>query len=157
MNRMTTPMRYSCYTAMALIVYFLILSLFGLHINPLFSLCNGLILGVGLFKTIQHIKLEKGIDYSYYDGFGAGMLMGFAATLIFTLFFGLYATHIAPDFLNRLISTWIEVHNTTVGIVLFVVAIMGFASTIVLTLSFMQLFKRSWNTKNSRTVSISEV
>ncbi|WP_459210030.1 DUF4199 domain-containing protein [Aquimarina rhabdastrellae] len=156
MKRMTLPIRYSCYTAIALIMYFLILSIFSLHINPLFSLFNGIILSVGLYKTIQHVKKEEGVNYRYQDGFWAGMLMGFVATILFTVFFGIYATHISSDFLNKLLATWIEGYNTTVGLVLFVVAIMGFASTIVLTLSFMQLFKESWNIKTARSVSISE-
>ncbi|MGB3773785.1 MAG: DUF4199 domain-containing protein, partial [Leeuwenhoekiella sp.] len=33
---------------------------------------------------------------------------------------------------------------------IFLVAIFGFATSLVLTLSFMQLFKQSWNTKSSK-------
>ncbi len=154
MNELKISIRYSCITAMSLILCFLLLSLFKLHTNPLFSLFNGVILGGALYKTIQHLKQEQKKEFKYQNGFFTGILMGFLATLFFTIFFGVYATHISPDFLNELMSVWIKEYYTSVGLVLFVVAIMGFASTIVLTLSFMQLFKVSWNTSRKKQVSI---
>ena len=41
-------------------------------------------------------------------------------------------------------------NSTSLGLILFTVAICGFATTAVLTLSFMQLFKPSWNLSKSK-------
>jgi hypothetical protein len=49
--------------------------------------------------------------------------------------------------LDELSKVWFRDYNTSEGIVFFTVAIMGFATTLVLTLSFMQLFKTSNNLK----------
>ena len=80
----------------------------------------------------------------------ASLLTGFNATIIFTIFFGIYSTEINPGFLDDLITVWITDYNTSIGVVLFVVAVMGFATSLVLTLAYMQLFKDSWNTKEAK-------
>jgi len=59
--------------------------------------------------------------------------------------------------LPEMLANWSSHYHVGVGIVVFIAAIMGFATTFVLTLSFMQLFKESWNPKrshNSRPVEI---
>jgi len=79
----------------------------------------------------------------------AGLFTGFNATLIFTIFFALYVTNFNPSFLPEMLAHWSSHYHVGVGIVVFVAAIMGFATTFVLTLSFMQLFKESWNLKKN--------
>ncbi|MEN1785661.1 MAG: DUF4199 domain-containing protein, partial [Bacteroidota bacterium] len=77
------------------------------------------------------------------------IVTGFTATLLFTLFFTLYSTEISPAFLSELSSIWFK-NMQFEAIVFFTVAIMGFATSLVLTLSFMQLFKASNNLLKSR-------
>ena len=88
-----------------------------------------------------------GRDFTYGKGFTAGVTMGFVATLLFTIFFALYSTELNASFLNELSKVWSKDYANFQGIVFFTVAIMGFATTLVLTLSFMQLFKTSNNLK----------
>lgn len=147
MPKITLPIRYGIAISAGLIAYFLFLALLKLHTNPIFSLLNGLITGYGIYEAIKHYKLKKGPAFEYSDGFSVGVVTGFIATLIFTAFFGLYAGNLNPEFLDTLIDRWEDTYNTSLGIVLFTVALMGFATSLVLTLSFMQLFKQSWNTK----------
>ncbi len=111
----------------------------------MFSLFNGVITGFGIYEAIRYHKLEQGRDFNYSQAFIIGIITGFVATLIFTLFFLLYATEINPAFLVELLEVFSGDYNVGIGIVAFVVAIMGFATTVVLTLSFMQLFKTSRN------------
>jgi hypothetical protein len=73
------------------------------------------------------------------------MVTGVVATLIFTFFFAFYATEINTDFLKELSTSWFNNFKNFEGIVFFTVAIMGFATTVVLTLTFMQLFKTPKN------------
>ncbi len=75
------------------------------------------------------------------------MVTGVVATLIFTIFFALYATELNTAFLGELSEAWASEYNNFEAIVFFTVAIMGFVTTLVLTLSFMQLFKLSNNPK----------
>ncbi|APG60564.1 DUF4199 domain-containing protein [Christiangramia salexigens] len=154
MDKLSIPVKYGVAIAAGLIAYFLILSLLGLHVNPVFSLFNGVIMAYGMFEAIKHYRLHKGDKFKYQKGFMASLLTGFNATIIFTLFFGIYATELKPDFLNRLITVWETGYNTHIGIVLFVVAVMGFATTLVLTLAYLQLFKDSWNTKEAKKHSL---
>ncbi len=146
MKTLSIPIKYGIAISAGLIAYFLILSLFGAHKNPAYSLFNGVIMGFGMYEAIKHYRLEKGDKFKYQKGFMALLLTGFNATIIFTIFFGIYSTEFNPDFLNELLSMWRSEYDTSVGIILFVVAVMGFATTFVLTLTFMQLFKDSWNT-----------
>ncbi len=147
MKKSTIPVKYGVLIAIGLIAYFLILSLIGVQTNPVFSLGNGIIVALGLYKAMKDYKLEKGDTFEYQKGFMAGLFTGFNATLIFTIFFAIYVTNINTDFLPEMLANWSSHYHVGVGIVVFVAAIMGFATTFVLTLSFMQLFKDSWNIK----------
>ncbi len=147
MKNLTLPIRFGIVTSAVLIAYFLILSLMGLHTNVFYSLFNGVITGFGIYETIKYTKVRLGNDFSYGRGFAAGIVMGFTATLLFTIFFALYSTEMNSNFLSELSEVWAKDFSHFEAIVFFTVAIMGFATTLVLTLSFMQLFKTSNNPK----------
>ncbi|MEM7484789.1 MAG: DUF4199 domain-containing protein [Bacteroidota bacterium] len=147
MKNLTLPIRFGIVTSASLMAYFLILSLLGKHTNVFYSLFNGFITGFGIYETIKYTKLRLGKDFSYGKGFTAGITTGFIATLLFTVFFALYSTELNSEFLNELSTVWAKDYANFEGIVFFTVAIMGFATALVLTLSFMQLFKTSNNPK----------
>ncbi|WP_062056873.1 DUF4199 domain-containing protein [Aquimarina longa] len=157
MKRSTIPVTYGILIAVGLIAYFLILSLIGAHTNPIFSIGNGVIVAFGLYKAMKDYKKEKGQHFEYQKGFMAGLFTGFNATIIFIAFFAVYVTNINTDFLPEMLANWSSHYYVGVSEVVFVAAIMGFATTFVLTLSFMQLFKESWNPKkyyNSRPIEV---
>lgn len=135
------PVRFGLVTSGILIAYFLVLSLFGLHTNVYFSLFNAVITGFGIFEAIKYYRLEQGRAFTYGKGFVCGLTVGFLATIIFTVFFAIYSTEVNRDFLPNLSTTFFEDFESFEAIVFFTVAVMGFASTVVLTLAFMQLFK----------------
>lgn len=147
MTHFALPVRFGIAASGSLIAYFLILSLLGLHVNVFYSLFNSVITGFAIYEAIKYYKLKKGKDFTYSGGFMAGLVTGGVATLIFTLFFALYSTELQPGFLEELSTKWASTYRSFEAIVFLVVAIMGFSSTIVLTLSFMQLFKSSNTTK----------
>lgn len=147
MNGKNIPIQYGVITGVLLIIYFLLLSMVGLHTEPLFSLLNGVITGAGIYLSIKAYRNYKQSKFKYQKGFMAGMVTGFVATIIFTFFFGIYASNFDDNFMKELITSFETNSETSLGLLLFVVAIMGIATTFVLTLSFMQLFKESWNTK----------
>ncbi|HLT53032.1 MAG TPA: DUF4199 domain-containing protein [Flavobacteriaceae bacterium] len=143
MKKLILPVRYGIAISGCLIAYFLILALFGLHTKPVFSLFNTIITGFGIFEVIRHYKLEQGKAFTYANGFTAGMIAGFLATIMFTFFFLLYATEINSGFLAELLEVFNGDYNVHIGLVSFVVAVMGFATTVILTFTCMQYFKNS--------------
>jgi len=147
MKQFALPIRFGIAVSGSLIAYFLLLSLFGLHTNVFYSLFNGVITGFGIYEAIKYFRVKEGPSFNYGKGFTAGIVTGFVGTFIFTLFFAFYSTEINLGFLDELSKVWFRDYNTSEGIVFFTVAIMGFATTLVLTLSFMQLFKSSKNLK----------
>ena len=152
MSTLTMPIRFAIAITGGLIAYFLVLSLFNLHTQIIYSLFNGVIVAFGLYEVIKYTKLKKGASFTYSDGFVNGVVSGFIATLLFTFFFGVYAGNISPTFLDDLIGPWEQTYNTSIGAVLFTVAVGGFATTLCLSLCFMQLFKPSWNTKGTKKI-----
>ena len=65
MKNLTIPIKYGLAIGTALIAYFLILSLFGAHTNPIYSLLNGVLAGYGIYEGIKHYKLLKGEKFKY--------------------------------------------------------------------------------------------
>lgn len=150
MKKLKIPIKFGIVIAIGLIAYFLIISIFGAHTNPLFSFFNPVIVGAGMFAAIKYYRKKRGAKFKYQKGFRTGLVTGFLATIIFTVFFAFYATEIQPDFIERLLSRWDSDWYINIGMVIFTVALMGFATSVVLTLAFMQLLKDSWNTKEGK-------
>lgn len=145
MKNLSLPIRFGLVTSAVLIAYFLILALFNKHTNPAFSFFNAVITAFGIYEVIRLKKLENQDDFSYGEGFKTGIVTGFIATLIFTFFFLFYATEINGSFLPELLQTIKGGFNVDIGMVTFVVLVMGLATTVVCVLSVMQLFKKSRN------------
>ncbi|HET8752910.1 MAG TPA: DUF4199 domain-containing protein [Salinimicrobium sp.] len=150
MKSSNIPLFYGVLVAVGLIAYFLILSIFGVHTNPAFSIFNGVILGFGIFAAVSKFKRKKGAKFKFQKGLVAGLTTGFIGTVIFTFFFAIYATELDPDFLSELITMWETDWFVNIGSVLALVALGGFASSLVITFAFMQLYKDSWNTKDAQ-------
>ena len=147
MKNLTLPIRFGIAATGGLIAYFLLLALIGKHTNVFFSLFNGVISGFAIYEVIKYTKIKLGNEFTYSKGFTNGVITGFVSTLLFTIFFAIYSTELNPNFLEALSEKWANNYSNFKGIVFFTVAIMGFATTMVLTLAFMQLFKTSNNLK----------
>jgi magnesium-transporting ATPase (P-type) len=145
MKNLSLPIRFGLVTSAVLIAYFLVLSLVNMHTNPAFSFVNALITGLGVFEATRLSKLENPDEFSYSKGFKTGLITGFVATIVFTLFFLIYSTEINSGFLPELLQKINGGFNAHIGMVTFVVAIMGLATTVVSSLTVMQLFKKSRN------------
>lgn len=145
MKKISLPIRFGLVTSAVLIAYFLVLALFHKHTNPAFSFFNAFITAFGIFEAVRFKKLENTSDFSYGEGFKTGVITGFVATIVFTIFFLFYATEINMGFLPELLHTFKGSFDVDIGMVTFVVAIMGFSTTVVSALTVMQLFKKSGN------------
>ncbi|MEM5565797.1 DUF4199 family protein [Psychroserpens sp. AS72] len=138
-------LRYGIFIAISLVAYFLILKLLGLHQNPWLRLFNGIAMSLGLFYAIKYYKRISGDEFSYINGTKTGLLTGFIGTLFFTLFMAIYMFHLDTAFTEELLGAWFENYDSGAGILVFIIFIEGIASTVVLSLAFMQIFKKSHN------------
>ena len=107
-------------------------------------------MGIGMYAALKQYRLHPSGKFNYQTGFVTGLLTGFYATVIFSIFFAIYSTEINPEFLNEMLPAWKSDYSTSKGLVIFVAAVMGFATTLILTLTFMQLLKDSWNIKKEK-------
>lgn len=144
-SSVTVAFKYGIYTTIVLITYFLVIKLIGLHNNPWFRLANGLIMAYAIYAAIKYYKLTSGSTFNYTNGFKVGLLTGFLATIVFSLFMGIYMFHIDEAFKNDLLRGWFNDFDHGGGILIFIILVEGLASTIVLTLASMQLLKISRN------------
>ena len=140
--------KYGGFIALGLILYFLIVRMFGLHENPWLRLFNGVIVAFGIYTVIKNTKKESGASFNYFEGFKAGIFSGFIATLVFTFFMAVYIFHIDVAFGEKIMAMSLGSVSTEPGLLLFIILIEGFASTVVLSLLFMQKFKPTWNISN---------
>jgi formate-dependent nitrite reductase membrane component NrfD len=143
MKNLSLPIRFGLVICGLLIAYFLVLAMFSKHTSPIFSLFNSIITGVGLYETIKIYKLREGNYFNYINGFKIGLITGTIATLGFTIFFAFYATEINPSFYDKLQET-LNMEMST-GLLIFGVAMLGMVTTLIATLTLMQLFKPSNN------------
>lgn len=148
----TIAVKYGVITGVVLILYLLLLYLFDLHTEPIFSILNGAITGAGIYGAIEEYQHRKNKDFKYHKGFMVGLLTGFFGTVIFTIFFAIFASNIDNQLFDQ---WWQQRYSQNLGLLIFVVAVMGFATTVVITLTLMQWFKSSWNTHDGRKHTIS--
>ena len=135
---------YGTGTAAILIAYFLITKLIGLHEYPVLSAANGVFIGAGIFYAIR--KYKRSVEnFKYQDGFQLGLFTGGLATVIFSAFMAIYIFTMDTEFAHAILDSWNLNFNKGSLILIISLVIMGFSTTFVLTLSFMQLLKESWN------------
>ena len=138
---------YGIWIAVILIAYFLLLKLFGFHEYPTLSAVNGLIYGVGIYMALTAYRGRKN-RFKYEKAFEVGMMAGSIATIIFTVFMAVYMYQIDTEFPATIMERWNFEADLETILLLTAILIMGVVTSLVLTFSFMQLLKRSWNTKD---------
>lgn len=142
---LSVAVKYSLFTVGGLISYFLLLKLFDLHENAWLRVFNGVIMAFGIYFAIKYYKMKTGETFTYVDGFKTGLLTGFFATGAFVFFMGIYMYHIDPDFTATILEEWFDSTDQGAGVLIIILVIEGAASTAVLTLTSMQIFKKSKN------------
>lgn len=139
----SVSLKYALYVTGSLIIYFLLLKAFDLHENPWLRLTNGVFMCLGIYFAIKRYKSSSEDKFSYIDGTKTGLVTGFIATVLFTIFMAIYMFHLDTAFTQKLLGDWFADYEVGANILLFIVFIEGLASSVVLSLAFMQLFKNS--------------
>lgn len=137
--------KYGIGITLALVAYFLLLKLIGLHNYPILSAFNGVIYGAGILMVLKQFK-DGRESFDYLVGFQLGLFTGAIATALFTFFMAFYIFQIDTQFAHAILDSWGLNYNKGGLIIIVSLAMMGFSTTLVLTLAFMQLLKESWNT-----------
>jgi len=135
---------YGLGIAIALILYFLLTKVIGLHKYPVLSAFNGVIIGAGIFYALRSYKRGNS-GFKYQDGFQIGLFAGSIASVIFAAFMAIYIFTIDTQFATSVLDSWSSNFNKGSLILIISLAIMGISTSFVLTLAFMQLYKESWN------------
>jgi len=141
--------KYGILIAIGLILYFVITKLLGLHKYPVLSAANGVIYGAGILMALKKTK-ERKSKFKYQKGFQVGFMSGAIATLIFVAFMAFNMYQIDTEFAGNILDSWNLTYESGAFIILFSLVLMGMATSIVLTLAFMQLLKDSWNTPDGK-------
>ena len=129
-----------------LIIYFLITKLLGLHVYPILSSVNAIVFGAGILMVIKKYKASSS-SFKYEDGFQLGLITGGIATILFSIFMAVYIFQIDSEFATAILDSWGLNYNKGGLILIISLIMMGFSTTLILTLAFMQLLKESWNQK----------
>lgn len=138
--------KYGVGSAIVLIAYFLLTKLIGLHQYPVLSALNGVIIGGGIFFALKSFK-SCSKTFKYQDGFQLGLFTGGLATILFSIFMAIYIFQVDSQFAQAILDSWNANYNKGSLILIISLVIMGFSTTFILTLAFMQLLKESWNPK----------
>lgn len=140
-------MRFGIGIAILMIAYFLLTKWMGLHQYPVLSALNGLFIGGGIFLALKKYKSST-TTFKYQDGFQLGLWVGGMATIIFSVFMTVFIFQIDTQFAEAVLKSWGLDYNKGSLILVMSLVIMGFSTSFVLTLAFMQLLKESWNQKH---------
>ncbi len=142
--------QYGLITAVALIIYFIILDLLGFGSQIYLLFFNAIIAGVGVFLTIKSVYDKEEEEFRYMEGFLAGIKMGFIATTLYSIFVAIYMFEINPDLAESL-KGQIDIAGTGIeaAIILFIF-LSGIATAIIAALVTIPLYKRTWNTRRVR-------
>jgi hypothetical protein len=137
--------RYGLRIAFALVAYFLLMRLLGLLEVHWLRLFNGGIMAYGLYRLIKQCKEISGDGFSTFEAFAAGIRAGVLATFIFVIFMFFYTFLLDPGFSARILDIIGWEITKPIRILLITIFIEGAASSLVLSLTFIQLFKTSNN------------
>jgi hypothetical protein len=137
--------KYGIGMALMLVAYFLLLKLIGLHNYPIFSAFNSVIYGAGILMAMKRFKAESE-SFDYLNGFQLGLFTGAIATALFSFFMAFFIFQIDTQFAHAILDPWGLNYNKGGLIIIVSLVMMGFSTTLVLALAFMQLLKESWNT-----------
>ncbi|MBW3126988.1 MULTISPECIES: DUF4199 domain-containing protein [Hymenobacter] len=133
-------LRYGIYTTGAMIIYFLVASLFDLTDRIEFSFLNGIIMSIGVTLAIRHFKYAKDDHMAYLQGLGTGIITGAVAGVLFGLFFVIYAT-INPALMDQISARDLFGYDLSVVIAFLAIVLQSFMGASIVALIAMQYYK----------------
>ncbi|SNR30605.1 MULTISPECIES: DUF4199 domain-containing protein [Hymenobacter] len=137
----TNGVRYGLFAAAGMIVYFLIASLTGLTDRIEFSFLNGVILAVGICFAIANFKRYCQDRMPYLQGFGTGIITAIVASVVFGIFFVVYAGLLNPKIMQN-IRTWDRLgFDLSITVAVLAILLQGAMAGVIISLVAMQYYK----------------
>lgn len=144
MEGKNTNVKAGIFTSLALILYFVIMRFFNLHLIMELHYVNIIILFFGLRYAIKRRISIKG-EIRYFEGIKAGIVVTLISLFIFNVFMVIYQTLIDPPFLEYLKD---NIHlgrefssQQTILNVIGIITIEGLSSGFIMTFALMQYYK----------------
>ncbi|RDC63580.1 DUF4199 domain-containing protein [Adhaeribacter pallidiroseus] len=97
-----TGFRYGVYAAIAMMIYFLILKLFGLDKNDTVRFLAMIFIVVAATMGIYYFSKHKTKGMFYLNGLGIGFLVGLVGSVLYGIFLFLYSYFIDQNFMADL-------------------------------------------------------
>ena len=140
-NIMKRQLKYGIFIFLSLVGYYFIMKAFGLHDN---MWLRGLNFGIVFFWLYQmnHSKKES---TKYLEQFANNLIAAATGVLMFSLSIFIYLTWLNPEFMNVMEQSWMFSNILTPALISVAVFIEGIASSVVLSLIVMQIFKNKWS------------
>lgn len=142
---MNRPIKYGLLTALALIVYFLLMKLAGLESNFALRFLNFLIIIGGCYLLLRKMYSGGNAEDSYFSGLIAGVVLTVTAVITFTAFLAVYVLAIDPAFMDVLEDSQIWGSHLELEQAAFAIIIEGIASGVIISFILMQYFKQFIN------------
>lgn len=142
---------YALFTAGALIVYFLLMKIFGLEKNFYLRILNFFIIGGGIFLLYRNSFVKESNErLGYVQSLMSGALLTIISVVIFTIFLGLYIFFFDPHFRETLNSTslWATA-DMPLSLIVFGILVEGVSSGFIISFILMQYFKSVFPRRNS--------
>ncbi|MBF8962184.1 DUF4199 domain-containing protein [Pontibacter sp. FD36] len=138
-------LKYGLFTALGLIVYFLLMKLVGLEQVIELRFLNGVIMAIGVTMAIRAYKISRQGNIGYFSGLGTGIITSALATVLFAVFMVIYIKAFDDALLNVLAGEQFFGGRMAItpGIVIFMVLMLeGVISGFMVAFIAMQWFKR---------------
>lgn len=136
-------LRIGLITSAALLAYFFLMKILGLHLVLELRFFNAVILAVGVCVGLAKLKREHPNGEYYLQGLGEGFFISVIATVPFALAISLYTLYVDAELLGQVTATfsksiYINALNIFTGL-----AMEGIASGTIIGFVAMQYFKRN--------------
>lgn len=139
---MNLGFKYGLFTAAGLIVYFLLMNVFGLETNLVLRFFNFFIIIFGSYLVLRKLYKSDNPLPTYVEGLGISLLHCVTAVVAFVLFLAGYIYAVNPSFIQILEESHIWGNNLAIHEAAFAILIEGIASGAAISFAWMQYFKR---------------
>lgn len=134
---MKRQLKYGILIFLSLVGYYMIMKAFNLHENLWLRGLNFAI----VFFWLYQLTNNKDKSTGYLRQFGNNLIAAASGVAMFSISIFIYLTWINPEFLNVLSESWMFSQFLSPGMVSAAIFIEGFASSVILSLIVMQVFK----------------
>jgi drug/metabolite transporter (DMT)-like permease len=137
----TNGIRYGLFTAVGMVIYFVVASFLNLTDRIEFSFLNAVILAIGVCMAIANYKRYRQDRMPYLHGFGTGIITAMIASLTFAFFFILYAGVLNKHIMDGIRAKDLFGFDLSVTIAFLAILLQGSLAGVIISLVAMQYYK----------------